>query len=117
MFGVRGANGVILITTKRGQEGKAKISGNTSFGILTPTKMIEQANSYEYATFYNQMCDNDGQNHAFSDVVIQKFKDHSDPIRYPDTKWDDYIMKNSTLQTQHNVSISGGTKRYAISST
>jgi TonB-linked SusC/RagA family outer membrane protein len=111
VFGVRGANGVILITTKRGQEGKAKISGNTSFSILTPTKMIEQANSYEYATFYNQMCDNDGQPHAFSDVVIQKFKDHSDPIRYPDTKWDDYIMKNSTLQTQHNVSISGGTKK------
>lgn len=117
VFGVRGANGVILITTKRGQEGKAKITGSTSFSILTPTKMVEQANSYEYATFYNQMCDNDGIAHAFSDVVVQKFKDHSDPIRYPDTKWDDYIMKNSTLQTQHNVSISGGTKkaRYFIS--
>ena len=50
VFGVRGANGVILITTKRGQEGKTKISGSTSWGILTPTKMVEQANSYEYAT-------------------------------------------------------------------
>lgn len=116
VFGVRGANGVILITTKRGQEGKAKISATTNFSILTPTKMVEQANSYEYATFYNQMCDNDGQAHAFSDVVVQKFKDHSDPIRYPDTKWDDYIMKKSTLQTQHDLSISGGTKhtRYFI---
>ena len=63
VFGVRGANGVILITTKRGQEGKAKISSSTNFSILTPTKMIEQANAYEYATFYNQMCDNDGQPH------------------------------------------------------
>nr|WP_036877995.1 TonB-dependent receptor [Xylanibacter oryzae] len=116
VFGVRGANGVILITTKRGQEGKAKISATTSFSILTPTKMVEQANSYEYATFYNQMKDNDGKPRLFSDVVIQKFKDHSDPIRYPDTKWDDYIMKKSTLQTQHNISISGGTKtaRYFI---
>ena len=52
VFGVRGANGVILITTKRGQEGKTKISGSTSWGILTPTKMVEQANSYEYATFH-----------------------------------------------------------------
>src|SRR5574344_1165929 len=117
VFGVRGANGVILITTKRGQEGKAKISASTNFSILTPTKMVEQANSYEYATFYNQMLANDGQNPAFSDVVLQKFKDHSDPIRYPDTKWDDYIMKKSTLQTQNDISISGGTKstRYFIS--
>ena len=117
VFGVRGANGVVLITTKRGQEGKAKISASTSFSILTPTKMVEQANSYEYATFYNQMRANDGLDPVFSDVVLQKFKDHSDPIRYPDTKWDEYIMKNSTLQTQHNVSISGGTDkvRYFVS--
>ena len=47
VFGVRGANGVILITTKRGSEGKAKISFNVSFSALTPTKMVEQTSSYE----------------------------------------------------------------------
>lgn len=46
VFGVRGANGVVLITTKRGKEAKAKISITTSSSILTPTKMVEQANSY-----------------------------------------------------------------------
>ena len=60
VFGVRGANGVVLITTKRGAEGKAKISASTSFSALTPTKMVEQASSYDYATFYNQMLANDG---------------------------------------------------------
>ncbi len=117
VFGVRGANGVVLITTKRGSEGKAKITANVSFSALTPTKMVEQANSYEYAKFYNAMLANDGNNPAFSDAVIQKFQDGSDPIRFPSIRWDEYIMKDVTLQQQHNINITGGNNkvRYFIS--
>ena len=74
VFGVRGANGVILITTKRGKEGKATVTANTSFSILAPTKMVEQADSYGYATFYNQLRKNDGKDPQFSDAIIEKFK-------------------------------------------
>lgn len=122
VFGVRGANGVVLITTKRGQEGKAKISFSTSASILAPTETIKTANSYQYATFYNQMQLNDNPNLTeselmFSPAIIQKFADGSDPIRFPNTDWVDYCLKNSAIQTQHNVNISGGTKsvRYFIS--
>lgn len=118
VFGVRGANGVVLITTKRGAEGKAKISFSTSASIIAPTKPLEMASSYEYATFYNQMQRNDGvENVMFTDAVVQKFKDGSDPIRFPSTDWISYCLKDATLQTQHNVNISGGTKsvRYFIS--
>ena len=117
VFGVRGANGVILITTKRGQEGKARIAASTNFSILVPNRLIKQASSYDYAMFYNQMDENDGSGHRFSDAVIQKFRDGSDPIRFPNSQWTDYIMKKSTLQTQSNLSISGGTKavKYFIS--
>lgn len=108
VFGVRGANGVVLITTRRGQEGKAKISVSTSFSALSPTKMVEQASALDYALFYNQMSDNDGLAHPFSDAIIQKFRDGSDPIRFPSTQWADYIMKDFTLQHQHNINISGG---------
>ena len=135
VFGVRGANGVVLITTKRGSQGKAKISVSTSWTALSPTKMVEQANSYEYANFYNQMSLNDYNQTAlaavangkypsveaykeaipfapsFSQEIIQKFKDGSDPIRFPSTRWADYIMKDVTLQQQHNLNISGGTDR------
>ena len=65
VFGIRGANGVILITTKRGKEGKPKISFSTSATVLQPTKMVEQANSYQYATFYNQLMKNDGKDPVF----------------------------------------------------
>jgi TonB-linked SusC/RagA family outer membrane protein len=117
VFGVRGANGVILITTKRGAEGKAKITANATFSAMTPTKMVELANSYEYANFYNQMRANDGQSATFSPYVIEKFRTGSDPIRFPSIDWADYIMKDVTLQQQHNINISGGNKkvRYFIS--
>ena len=123
VFGVRGANGVVLITTKRGEEGKAKIDITTSFSALTPTKMVEQASSYDYANFYNQMQLNDYEGSLsdfspmFSDAVLEKFRTGSDPIRFPSTKWADYAMKDVTLQTKHNVNISGGTKsmRYFVS--
>lgn len=118
VFGVRGANGVVLITTKRGKEGKARISGSTSFSLLMPTKMVEQASSYEYALFHNMMRENDGGTPQFSDEqLLEKFRTGSDPIRFPSTEWADYIMKDATLQTQHNVNISGGSEkvRYFIS--
>ena len=117
VFGVRGANGVILITTKRGEEGKAKVSVSTSFSVLEPTKMVQLANAYDYANYYNMQSRYDGEPEKFTSEVIEKFKSHSDPIRFPDTNWIDYVMKKSTLQTKHNVNISGGTKgvRYFIS--
>lgn len=111
VFGVRGANGVVLITTKRGAEGKAKISVNTSFSLVTPTDLVKQANSYDYALFYNQMRANDGTEAVFSDEVIQKFRDQSDPIRFPSVQWTDYMMKKLTTQSNHSVNISGGTKK------
>ena len=110
VFGVQGANGVILITTKRGQEGKAKITGSTSWGILTPTKMVEQADSYQYASFHNLIHQLDNTETLFTPAVVQKFKDGSDPIRFPSTQWAKYIMKDATLQTKHNLNISGGNK-------
>lgn len=111
VFGVRGANGVILVTTKRGSEGKAKITVNTSFSLLTPTELVRQAGSYDYAVFYNKMRVNDDKPEMFSPAVVQKFLDQSDPIRFPSVQWTDYMMKKVTTQSNHSINISGGTKR------
>ena len=111
VFGVRGANGVLLITTKRGAAGKPRINVNTSVSLQMPTKLVEQAGSYDYALFYNKMRANDGQEPMFSDAVIEKFRTHSDPIRFPDMKWTDYIMRKANMQSNHSISISGGAER------
>lgn len=74
VFGVRGANGVILITTKRGNEGKARISISSTFSAQKPTNLIEMADSYQYANYHNAMMRGDGLGEQFSDNIIEKFK-------------------------------------------
>lgn len=111
VFGVRGANGVIIVTTKRGKEGKAKINASFSYGIQTPTRMPEFVNSYDYATFLNEAYTNDGKDPKFTPEAVEAFRTHSNPIIYPDTDWMELLFKSSAPQTQGSVNISGGTER------
>lgn len=114
VFGVRGANGVILVTTRRGERGKAKVSISTSMGVQMPTRLLEFTNSHQYATMYNEAQTNDGvapENVRFKPDVMQAFKDHSQPLIYSDMDWMDYLIKKGSFQSQHNVNISGGTER------
>lgn len=114
VFGVRGANGVILVTTKRGEKGKAKVSFSTSVGVQLPTRIVDFVNSYQYATYYNEAQMNDGvkpENVRFSPAIVQAFKDHSQPLLYPDMDWMDYLLNDAAFQSQHNVNVSGGTDR------
>lgn len=114
VFGVRGANGVILVTTKRGQEGKAKINFSTNLSLQMPTRIPEFANSYEYATTYNAAQLRDGVSEdklAFTPEMLEAFRTNSNPILFPDTDWTDMLIKKSAWQTQHNLSVSGGSKK------
>ena len=117
VFGVRGANGVVLVTTRRGEEGKSKIQVTSSVGIQQPTRILEVADSYTFASMYNERADYDHKEHAFDDYALERFRLMDEPIMYPNTNWREYLMKNTSVQTQHNVNISGGTKsiRYFIS--
>lgn len=120
VFGVRGANGVILVTTKRGSIGKSKISVSTSFGIQQVESYPDFVDSYTWATLYNQAQLSDGTSEnqlRFSPEAIEHFKKGDQPLLYPNTNWLDYVMKKSAPQSQHNVSISGGNEkvRYFVS--
>lgn len=111
VFGVRGANGVILVTTKRGQQGKAQVSFSTSYALQMPMRIPEFANSYEYASTYNQAQIADGvpeESLVFKPEIIEAFRTRSNPLAYPDTDWANMLIKNTALQTQHNFTISGG---------
>lgn len=115
VFGVRGANGVILVTTKRGSAGKMSVSLTSEVGFQKPIRLYDYCNSYEYATAYNESRLNDDPTLTpdklpFKEHHLQAFKDHSDPLLYPDTDWQEYLLKDAAFQTKHNVSVSGGTK-------
>ena len=114
VFGVRGANGVILVTTKRGTSGKAKVNFSTTYAWQMPSRVPEFADSYGYANAYNNAQLHDGVSEdqlAFSSDIIEKFRTNSDPLVYPNTDWTDMLIKKSALQTQHNFNISGGSER------
>jgi TonB-linked SusC/RagA family outer membrane protein len=111
VFGVRGANGVILVTTRRGDEGTAKVSVTTSFGYQTPTRMVEFANAYEWVTYYEEGLKNDGRAPVFSEEAKEAFRTGSNPLIYPDVDWMDLLFKKNAPQSQTNINISGGTKR------
>lgn len=114
VFGVRGANGVILVTTKRGASGKTRINFTTTYAMQMPSRIPEFANSYDYASAYVNAQRHDGVSEnqlAFSPDVIEKFRTNSDPLVYPSTSWTDMMIKSSALQTQHNFNVSGGSER------
>lgn len=117
VFGVRGANGVILVTTRRGDEGKAKIQITSSVGLQAPTRLLEMADSYGYAMTMNERDRNDNKPETFDAYTLERFRLGDEPIMYPDHSWRKELMKTVAMQTQHNVNISGGTKnvRYFIS--
>jgi TonB-linked SusC/RagA family outer membrane protein len=118
VYGIRGANGVIIVTTKRGIEGAPKISFSTSWGSQIPTRLVEMADSYVFATKHNEgrLSDNPNGSVVFSDAAINAFKSGGNLI-YPNTDWVNYIVKPSALQSQHNFNINGGTKnlKYFVS--
>ena len=116
VYGVRGANGVILITTKRGELGKPKISFSTNIAITDFPMLNEPMNSYDYARAYNTAQAYDyytqlSYNPLYSDEAIEAYRTGSDPLFYPDINWYDYMLKDFSTQTQTNFNVSGGTER------
>ncbi len=116
VYGVRGANGVLLITTKRGTEGAPKISINSNFAVSRFTDLRESLNSYDYARLYNEALKYDsyitgGYTPRYSDEEIAKYKSGEDPVLYPSTDWQDMVLKPTASQMHHNLMISGGTKK------
>ena len=122
IYGARAANGVILVTTKKGQEGKAKITVDFSSSFSSPTKIPEMLDAATYSEVYNE-----GDFYrkgrpadytpAISLADIEKYRNGSDPDRYPNTNWIEATMKPYALQTRTSVQASGGTDklRYLLS--
>ena len=108
IYGSKAANGVVLITTKRGKTGQTKISYSGYLSFQNATNMIERMGSYEYASLLNQALVAEGMSKRFNDTELQKFKDGNDPL-YPDTDWYDLAYKTG-VQHRHNVNINGGSE-------
>lgn len=121
VYGVRGANGVILITTKRGAVGKPSISMSANFGFQQPVNIPRFLDSYEHLLLRKVATINDGKNPEsdpyLSDESLEGFRLGNDPYRYPNVNWYSEVVKPLSLQQKYNVNVAGGTKdlKYFIS--
>ena len=120
IYGSRAANGVILVTTKQGKSGKPEITLTGNYGYNQPTKLPKMADAPLYATALNEIAyynnPSGGLNQTYTEEQIQKFRDGSDPLRYPNTDWFKTVLKDRSAQSNANLSISAGTEsmRYFV---
>ncbi|MGV8096397.1 MAG: SusC/RagA family TonB-linked outer membrane protein [Mangrovibacterium sp.] len=111
VFGVRGANGVIIITTKQGKQGRPKVSVTTNWAALQPTILPDLLSSYEYALLRNEAEQNMGKAPSFTDEDIRLYQTGEDPIFHPSKNWIKELVKPFSFQQSHNANISGGTEK------
>lgn len=110
IYGSKAANGVILVETKRGTEGKMKISYNTYFAKQKATEYINFVDSWTFAEALNEALTNMGSNKRFTDEDIQKFKSGEDPINFPNIfHYKDMFTSGSGFQNRHDITFNGGT--------
>lgn len=118
VYGVRGANGVILVTTKRGKEMKPEVSLTGNFMWGSPTRKPNYLNSYDSVTLLEEALSNDGLPSQYSASDIEMYRKSvngelsgADALLYPNVDWYDEVLNSWAPSQRYNVSVRGGTKR------
>lgn len=110
IYGMRGANGVILVTTKRGAESAPQINFSYEFNMATPNRLPDFANGYTYASALNEAMANDGLQPRYSETELGYFESQRYPLFYPDVDWFNEALRDFTFGDNVNFSASGGGK-------
>lgn len=117
VYGVRGANGVILVTTRRGNSERPEISFSAEYGLTDFTRFPNALGAYDYAVLKNEALVSDGLAPQYTPAQLEGWRSGSDPVRYPDHDWYQEFTRNFATQNRYNLNVSGGsnTMRYFIS--
>lgn len=111
LYGVRGANGIVLITTKRGTESAPKISVKAEFGMTQPVKLPKMANTEQWLDYFDELYRDAGQEPAISDYTRQMYLSGRDPDLYPSVDWVKEIYKDMAMTGRVNISVTGGSPK------
>lgn len=117
IYGAQAANGVILIKTKSGKEGKPRLNYQFYQGIMTPTMIPKVTDAAEYATMLSEYQVAQGKARRYTDADIELFANGKDPWEHPNTDWYGDLVKKWTSTARHNITLDGGAKgmRYYVS--
>lgn len=109
VFGAKGANGVILVTTKSGNVGRPKMTASVEYGIKQPLRVAKNVDSYTTVSMANIAYMNDNLfGSMYSDEALEAYRTHSNPYRYPDVNWYDELFKKATDTYNATFSLNGG---------
>lgn len=111
VYGAEGANGVILITSKRGQSQKPQFSFRAEGTILTPTRLPEFMDGPSIMSLYNEALTNEGSPIRYSPELIQKHASGEDPYLYPNVNWIDELLRDHTFNQRYTLNVRGGSNR------
>ncbi|MFT4155869.1 SusC/RagA family TonB-linked outer membrane protein [Parafilimonas sp.] len=112
IYGVRAANGVILITTKRGQSGKAQVSYTNYFGWQSPARLAKYVGAQKFMEMANLMYENSGSGAIYTQDQIDAYSDPDRDVNiYPDNYWLKDILTGNGFQQQHSLSVNGGSDK------
>ncbi len=117
IYGAQAANGVILITTKRGKEGKTRVSVNINQGMNQPTVLPKMTNASEYATYVNEILEYQNLPLQYTQDDIALYGNGTDPWGHPNTNFFEEVIKPWSAQNNQNVTVSGGSEnmKYFVS--
>lgn len=117
VYGVRGANGVVIVTTKRGKAGKLTVNFKTNATYSYSPRMPEYVDAVDYALLANEARGVRGNSPVYTNTEIDVFRSGLDPDLYPNVNWRDVILKDYVINNQHHLSLSGGgtNARYYVS--
>jgi TonB-linked SusC/RagA family outer membrane protein len=117
IYGSRGANGVILITTKKGEAGKIQISGKVEYGYSTRTRTPQFVDGNTYASLLNEAKITRNLEPVYNDIELAIIQEGLDPDLYPNVDWTDLLLRDGANTYRANISLNGGgsTARYFVS--
>ncbi|MGM9508989.1 SusC/RagA family TonB-linked outer membrane protein [Larkinella sp. GY13] len=108
IYGARGANGVVLVTTKTGQEGPLRISFSTKQGFNQAQYLPKFLNAYQYGMLYNEALANDGLPARYTDADLEAYRTGNDPVFHPDVNWYDQVLRPTAPVSSYNLTFGGG---------
>ena len=116
IYGLRGANGVLLVTTKRGSDSPLVVNFSTQQGFHTASTLPQFLGSYDYARLYNEGLVNDGKAPRYTDADLEAYRTGSDPYFHPNVNWYDVVLKKTAPISNYNLNFRGGnsTVRYFV---
>jgi len=108
IYGARGANGVILVTTKTSKEGPLKVSLTVRQGFNQAQSLPKFLDAYNYASLYNEALSNDGLPARYNASDLEAYKNHTDPVFHPDVNWYDEVLRPTAPVSSYNLTFGGG---------